>query len=190
MEMTKKILLLIVLGCLFGHEVNAQKIEWRTIEQAAKTDSKSNTKLYFVDFYTSWCGWCKKMDKETFTDPTVSLILNHYYIPVKFDAEGKSEFTWHGNNFSSSRATTSARATTHTFAKQMLGNQMGFPSFGIFSSDQSRITILQGYQNANDLIIVLWYFASGDYKHYAFDKYSQIFDKEIRPTMNAKLGIK
>ena len=86
--MTKKILFPLLLAALFSGTMQAQNIEWKTIEQAAKTDSKSNTKLYFVDFYTSWCGWCKKMDRETFTNPIVAKILNTYYIPVKFDAEG------------------------------------------------------------------------------------------------------
>ena len=49
----KQILSFILLATLaFG--ANAQ-VEWKTIEQASKTEAKSNTKLYFVDFYTSWC---------------------------------------------------------------------------------------------------------------------------------------
>ena len=32
-------------------------------------------------------------------------------------------------------------------------------------------------------------FASGDNKRYPFDKYQKIFDKEIRPGMNQKLGL-
>ena len=90
--MTKKILLLVSLATLLCGTIQAQQVEWKTIEQAAKTDTKSNAKLYFVDFYTSWCGWCKKMDRETFSNPVVAKILNTYYIPVKFDAEGNSGF--------------------------------------------------------------------------------------------------
>ena len=66
---------------------------------------------------------------------------------------------------------------------------MGFPSFALFNSDQSRLTIVQGYQTAADFVVVLWYFASGDNKRYPFDKYQKIFDKEIRPGMNQKLGL-
>jgi thioredoxin-related protein len=185
-----KILVFALLCILLGNQAYSQKVEWKTIEQAAKTDSKSNTKLYFVDFYTSWCGWCKKMDRETFTDPTVALILNKYYIPVKFDAEGNSEFTWRGNKYSNVATAPGNRPSTHSFAKKVLGAKMGFPSFGLFKTDQAQLTVLQGYQSASDLVVILWYFASGDNKRYAFDNYSKIFDKEIRPTMNEKLGIK
>ena len=168
--------------------VHAQ-VEWKTIEQAAKIEAKGNTKLYFVDFYTSWCGWCKKMDRETFKDPVVAKILNTYYIPVKFDAEGNAEFTWQGTKYANATTTPGARPNTHNFAKAVLGAKMGFPSFGLFGTDQRRLTIIQGYQTAADLVVMLWYFASGDNKKYPFDKYQQIFDKEIRPAMNAKLGI-
>lgn len=187
--MTKKLLLIIALGCLFAGYVSAQKIEWKTIEQAAKVNPKNSAKLYFVDFYTTWCGWCKKMDRTTFTDPTVSKILSAYFIPVKFDAEGSVEFVWNGVKYANAATAPGGRASTHSFAKKMLGTQMGFPSFGIFASNQSQLTVIQGYQTPEDLVVMLWYFASGDYKHYAYEKYAQIFDKEIRPTMNQKLGI-
>ena len=187
--MTKRILLVLSLLAFIGGTTHAQQIEWKTIEQAAKTDSKTNAKLYFVDFYTSWCGWCKKMDRETFTNPVVAKILNTYYIPVKFDAEGSAEFSWHNNKYAGSATAPGAKRGTHNFAKAVLGTRMGFPSFGLFNSDQSKLTIIQGYQSADDLIMVLWYFASGDYKRYAFDKYQKIFDKEIRPVMNTKLEL-
>lgn len=185
--MTKRLLTLLFVATL-ASGLQAQ-VEWKTIEQASKVEVKSNTQLFFVDFYTSWCGWCKKMDRETFKDPVVVKILNTYFIPVKFDAEGNSEFTWQGNKYSSTPASAGARPNTHSFAKAILGTKMGFPSFGIFGTDQKRLTIIQGYQSAEDLTRALWYFASGDYRRYAFEKYQQIFDKEIRPSMNAKLGI-
>ena len=188
--MTKRILILSILCSLFYTQIHAQQIEWKTIEQAAKTDSKSNAKLYFVDFYTTWCGWCKRMDRETFNDPVVAKIINTYYLPVKFNAEGSSEFSWLGTKYSNIATAPGARPATHSFAKAVLGVQIGFPSFVIFNTDQTKLTIIQGYQPADELIMALWYFASGDNKRYSYDSYRKIFNKEIRPTMNKKLGLK
>jgi len=187
--MAKRILTLLTLALIFSGNIHAQQVEWKTIQQAAKTDSKTNAKLYFVDFYTSWCGWCKKMDRETFTNPVVAKILNAYYIPVKFDAEGNSQFAWQGTQYTNLASAPGSRPSTHSFAKAILGTQMGFPSFALFNSDQSKLTIIQGYQTADDLVVMLWYFASGDNRRYPFDKYHKIFDKEIRPVMNQKLGL-
>jgi thioredoxin-related protein len=187
--MIKRILTFLILGLMLAGVASAQQVEWKTIQQASKTDSKTNAKLYFVDFYTSWCGWCKKMDRETFANPIVAKILNAYYIPVKFDAEGSSQFAWQGTQYSNPASVPGARPSTHSFAKAILGTQMGFPSFALFNSDQSKLTIIQGYQTADDFIVMLWYFASGDNRRYPFDKYQKIFNKEIRPVMNQKLGI-
>ena len=61
----KKIILIITSLILFGG-INAQ-VKWHTIEEASTANI--GNQLYFVDFYTSWCGYCKKMDRETFSDP-------------------------------------------------------------------------------------------------------------------------
>lgn len=164
----------------------AQQPDWYSIEKAVQSKT---TKLYMVDFYTTWCGWCKRMDKETFSDPLVSKILDTYYIPVKFNAEGNSVFTWKGMKYSGTPTPPGGRPTAHAFAKAVLGQKMGFPSFAIFAADQSLLTILQGFQSADDFVMVLWYFASGDYKKYSFDKYQAIFSKDIRPDMLKALNV-
>ena len=34
-----------------------------------------NPRKYFIDVYTDWCGWCKKMDKDTFQNPEVAAYM-------------------------------------------------------------------------------------------------------------------
>lgn len=181
-----KKILLIIAACLFTMNLQAQ-VKWESIEQASQSPNPEK-KAYFIDFYTTWCGWCKKMDKETFTNPTVIKLLNKYYIPVKFNAEGDAEFKWNGVKYNNASTTAGGRPNTHTFVRTMLGQQMGFPSFVFCSSDKSLLTIAQGYQTADELIMVLWYFASGDSKKYPYETYQRIFDKEIKPEMERALN--
>ncbi|HCH44379.1 DUF255 domain-containing protein, partial [uncultured Algoriphagus sp.] len=66
----KKLFLLFFLFT-FTHLVFAQQeIQWMKFEDAIAANEK-NPKMLLVDVYTDWCGWCKKMDKETFKDPKV-----------------------------------------------------------------------------------------------------------------------
>jgi len=51
--------------------------------RAAKTEDK----LVFVDFWTTWCGWCKKLDKDTFSADSVVAEMKDL-ICVNLDAEG------------------------------------------------------------------------------------------------------
>lgn len=179
----KKIFTIFLLFALLSPITHAQSIHWNTIEKAAPAENNNGKKLYFVDFFTNWCGWCKRMDRETFTDATVAKILNKYYIPVKFNAEGNADFTWKNIRYTNTSTAPGQRPSVHSFAKYILGQQMGFPSFVIFGADQSTLTILQGYKTKEELPIILWYFCSGDYLKYSFEQYLKIFDKEIRHVM-------
>ncbi|NLA50280.1 MAG: DUF255 domain-containing protein, partial [Bacteroidales bacterium] len=62
-------------------------VRWYSMEEAEKLYNKSPRPI-FIDTYTDWCGWCKKMDNETFTDPVIADLLNSKFYPVKFNAEG------------------------------------------------------------------------------------------------------
>jgi|P827metagenome_2_1110787.scaffolds.fasta_scaffold00058_51 thioredoxin-related protein len=185
--MMKKIIPFLFLAALMVCDLQAQ-VQWRTMEQASQVDIKSNKKLFFVDFSTSWCGWCKKMDQDTFSDPVVAAILNKFYIPVKFDAEGNSTFTWNGVKYSNTK-TPGQRPQTHPFARAILGQKIGFPSFAVFNREKGLSQILQGYQNAYDFSMQLWYICNGDSQRYTYEEYQKIFPTEIKPDMMKRLGL-
>ena len=165
------LLALLILPCTPLHS----QVTWHTIEEAA--NAKIGTKMYFIDFYTSWCGYCKKMDRETFSDPTVAKILNRYYYPVKFNAESKKEFTWFGKKYKA------GGGRVHEFARGV----KGYPTTVLYRADGSLFQSIPGFASAKEYTVILWYFASGDYQRYPFDRYQQIFDKEIRPAMEKEL---
>ena len=83
--------LLPLLFCvLLGLSSAAQKdkIEWLSFEEAVKRNEKE-PKKFIVDVYTDWCGWCKKMDANTFTNPVIIKYINENYWAVKLNAERK-----------------------------------------------------------------------------------------------------
>ena len=61
-------------------------LPWHSTLDEALTAAKEKHSPILVDFYTDWCGWCKKMDKETFTDAAVREKLGGYVL-LKLDAD-------------------------------------------------------------------------------------------------------
>jgi thiol:disulfide interchange protein len=56
---------------------------WNDILVQAKAENKP----IFVDFYTEWCGPCKMMSKQVFTDKEVAKYYNTNFISVKINEE-------------------------------------------------------------------------------------------------------
>ena len=52
-----------------------------------KAEAKKSKKPFFVDFYTDWCGYCKKMDASTFRDPEVLKFVENNFLAYKLNAE-------------------------------------------------------------------------------------------------------
>ncbi len=73
------------MGCY--SEISAvETINWRSYEEGLVV-SKAEKKKVFLHFYADWCGFCGKMAKETFQNPTVVSYLNNNFIPVRVDTD-------------------------------------------------------------------------------------------------------
>ena len=57
-----------------------------SFDEALKA-AKQENKLVFIDFYTDWCGPCKKMAKEVFPQKMVGNFMNEKFVNLKFNAE-------------------------------------------------------------------------------------------------------
>jgi len=68
----------------------SSSIGWKKTYPAAAAEAKSSGKLIMIDFYTEWCGWCKKLDSDTYPAPEV-IKLSEKFVPIKLDAEKDPE---------------------------------------------------------------------------------------------------
>jgi thioredoxin-related protein len=76
----------------------AQEIKWLSFEQL--DDSlKIKPKPVIISFYTDWCVYCKKMDKEVYSKAAIIKEINQHYYAVKFDAETNIPVQFDGKTF-------------------------------------------------------------------------------------------
>jgi len=81
--------------------LTAQEVEsvhWLTFEQLEDSLALRSKKV-FIDFYTDWCTYCRKMDKKVFTDKEVINRLNESYYAVRMDAESIDTVRFEGQYF-------------------------------------------------------------------------------------------
>ena len=121
--------------------VDNSKVHWYTMEEALAANEK-NPKMIFIDMYTDWCGWCKVMDKKTFTDSEVIEQLNANYYQVKFNAEQKDAVEFNGQVYNYIPA---GRRGIHELAYELLDRKASYPSFVILDENLQRTKILKGY---------------------------------------------
>jgi thioredoxin-related protein len=78
---------IMVLTLMAAGTVSAQEVQWRYDYTAARREAKEKQRPIVMDFGTSNCFWCKKLDASTFRDPGIVRQLNEQFIPLKIDAE-------------------------------------------------------------------------------------------------------
>lgn len=120
-------------------------IEWLSWEEAVSR-METQPKKIFVDVYTDWCGWCKRMDASTFIDPAVVKQMNEHFYAVKLDAEQKEDIIYDNHTFV--YRTDVGRRGVHELAMALLDNRMSYPSFVYLDENRNRITISPGYKDA------------------------------------------
>lgn len=154
-------------------EATEDKINWVSIEEAAELANEDGKKI-MVDLYTDWCGWCKRMDKETYSNAKVVAYINENYHAVKFDAEQTGDITIGGIKY---KFLNQGRRGIHELAAKMTNGRPSYPSTVFFESNLNMITNVPGYQKPKDMMIILSYLGEDAYKTTPWAQYEKAYSK-------------
>ena len=73
---------------LFNSALTQAQVNWISNDwDQAKANASESQKMIMMDCYTTWCGWCKVMDKETFGNAEVAAYLQNNFVCLKMDME-------------------------------------------------------------------------------------------------------
>jgi thioredoxin-related protein len=138
--------------------IDSLKINWMPYDIGLEKAKKEN-KHILVDFYTDWCFYCKKMDKEVFVLPEIIKMLNEHFVAIKVNGESKKELDIDGYKITERNLSVSEYRIR------------GYPAYWLLKPDAERLGVLPGYQKPEVLMEVLYFMKEMLYDTMKFDEY-------------------
>lgn len=150
-------------------------IHWMTMEQALAAQKKTPKKI-FIDFYTSWCYWCKVADTAVFKNPVIANYINQHFYAVRFDAESQLPVSYLGEMY---KQNSDLSYKTHPFAQMMLRGRISYPASSFLDETGKLIDTKYGYMDAYYFEAVLNYYGTGAYKKMKYFDFEFDFEGQI-----------
>lgn len=166
------LLVLLMAGISTGR---SQTINWLSWEEAMSLQAKEPKKI-FVDIYTDWCGWCKKMDKDTFQHPSVAAYMAENFYMVKLDGEGKEPITFKNYTFTFKGE---GRRGYHELAASLMQGRLSYPTVVFMDESSNVLSPVPGYQEAGQFLKIARYFGDNTYKNTPWKEYDKSYKKEL-----------
>jgi len=177
----KRLALLVLVTILYMAPLQAAKkvkkdppatkdqIHWISIDEL-QVKMKESPKKVYIDMYTDWCGWCKKMEGTTFQNPEVIAYLNEKFYCVHFNAERKDTLYFMGKPYYFD-----ATKRANQLAYQFMNGAMSYPT-NVFIEEYFKTVIpVPGYQDITNMEMILKYFGENTYKTQKWEDYRTAF---------------
>jgi len=128
-------------------QARPKHVEWKAWNDGLKAADHSG-RYVLVDVYTDWCGWCRTMDDQVYSNADVASYLAGHFVPVKLNAESGELVTWEGRN-------SSARTLASEF------HVRGFPTTIFLTSKGEHMVNVPGFVPADRFLLLLRFIAEG-----------------------------
>jgi thioredoxin-related protein len=170
MQKIKQFFLFTILIFLFVSSApKREQMKWMSLAEA-EANLQNEKKPVLIDLYTDWCGWCKVMDRKTYSNKNVAEYLGQKFYAARVNAETKEKIIWKQKAYQYNPSYRS-----NEFAVYITGGRLEFPTTIIIPDDGSDPQAIPGYLETKDLELILKYFGEGYYKRTPFGDYQKNF---------------
>ena len=164
-------------------KADEEGMKWYSVTEALELNKQTHKKI-FIDVYAQWCGPCKWLAANTFTNPVIQEDLNKYYIPAKFDAESSDTIFFQGKRFINQNPNAGPRMSTHDFTMYIAQTQQGiaYPTLVFLDEDLNMIQPIPGALTAEQLEPILDFIGNDMYKTTPWDEYMKTYHSRLTAT--------
>lgn len=138
---------------------SVSQVAWQSHDQGMAS-IKAQDKFAMVQFFATWCGYCKKMDREVFTDTAVLNEINHYFIPIRVTESSQDPVNFEGRTISEKELTAQYAVT-------------GFPTIVFLKPNGEAITRIPGYVGPDEMKGMLRFIGSKAYETMDYQAYKE-----------------
>ncbi len=172
--------ILFIAPLMAGAQKTEKKINWVSIEEVQELVKEEPRKI-FVDVYTSWCGPCKMMMANTFTNPDLIDYVNEHYYAVKFNAESPDPIVFKGETYENPDydPARKGRNGVHQFARYM--QVRAYPTIMYVDEELNFLTPDTGYKTAQQMELLLKFFGQDKHKTVTTQEQFDEFRSEFKP---------
>jgi thioredoxin-related protein len=167
------------------------EVNWKGFDEALE-NARAADKHIMVDVYTDWCGWCKRLDKETYADFSVREVLAESFVSAKVKGDSQKRLSVTPQISKVGDVTllqfVSAKQPTMT-EKELTQKQLkitGFPTILFFSADGKLITKLPGFYDADKFKNILNFVKDDLYEVMSYQDYLESLIKAEESTTQTK----
>jgi thioredoxin-related protein len=143
--------------CTADESLKGEGITWVKYDEGLALAAKTE-KMIFIDFYTDWCKFCHKMDRETFSDKEVIDYFNDTFIAVKIDGDSRTKMKLPQGEFS-------GRELSRMFGVR------GYPTYWFLKPDGEKINYTSGYSPPQRFLPLLKFVGGRHYENMTFKEF-------------------
>jgi thioredoxin-related protein len=152
-----------------------QEVEWISFEEAIIRMDDEPRKI-LIDIYTDWCGWCKKMDRDTYAKSAIVSYINKNYYAVKFNAEQREDVIFSGHTF---KFVPSGKRGYHELAAALTRNQLSYPTTVFMDENKKIIQSIPGYQDAKSMDMIIHFLGEDVFKSTPWEDFQQSYKSSL-----------